>query len=682
MINNSILNMENQRKYISIYNIFRVILILSLFLSLINKCFADDEDSKKCVVYRNGKLMYNPDNPKIHCDTLQLLDNYWNGTDVNVPNQNKKPEEFAAILTEREIISNGRTVCKNPSATNAKFTAKDAIEGETINGTCNVGYTGTVSATCNKNGSWTINNKCLGSCTNLSNMYKDSGFSNPTKSVTDSEYIYSKCGNGYDGYKKYTCSNGRIKELISTCTLSMDYCPRLSKENGTITYTNEGALNSKATLKCNVGYEIIGGSTTTKCSSKNETNGDWNTTLGNCTPKTCSNPTTQANANAFTKTSLKYNEAAITATCKTGYNGSISATCDESGSWKYTGNCTIVRCPTTLTIDNGSYPTISTANNSYNTTISGTCNTGYTGTITATCNASGVWVKSGSCTLASGCWIGNAGTIAFSTFTPINLKTKVWGVNGNGGENASGCSRGAGSGGSGGYVGGKYDKTNINKLTISSKAGGAGGGQVAAGNGNLYRGGAGGAGGAAYGVYDNTNGIYVAVAGGGGGGSGTSGYGCKGSSGQCGGGAFGGNAGGAGNTGCDKNGENCTGYAQPNGTESFTDGGSGSNGNNSHQVRGGSGGGGGAGYAGGSGGSGGRSVKASCSPKASGGGGGAGGTSFSRNLTDAINTVKSTSSSGYHVVICWGNNTKCDDYNSTPGNPGSTDDCKTGDVNL
>ena len=53
--------------------------------------------------------MYNPDNPKIHCDTLQLLDNYWNGADVNVPNQNKKPEEFAEECWE--YLENGT----NPS---------------------------------------------------------------------------------------------------------------------------------------------------------------------------------------------------------------------------------------------------------------------------------------------------------------------------------------------------------------------------------------------------------------------------------------------------------------------------------------------------------------------------------------------------------------------------------------
>ena len=552
--------MENQKKYISIYNIFRIILILSLFLLLISKCFADNEDSKKCVVYRNGKLMYNPDNPKIHCDTLQLLDNYWNGTDVNVPNQNKKPEEFAEILTEKEIISNGRAVCKNPSASNAKFTAKDAIEGETINGTCNVGYTGTVSATCQKDGKWTTNGKCLGSCTNLSNMYKESSFNNPTKSVTDSESVYSKCGNGYDGYKKYTCDNGRIKEIINTCALSMDYCPTLSKENGTITYTNSGAINSKATLECNTGYEIIGGNTTTKCNSKNETSGVWSTTLGNCTPKTCTNPTTQANANAFTKTSLKYNETAITATCKTGYNGSISASCDESGNWKYTGNCTIVRCPTTgLTIDNGSYPTISTANNSYNTTISGTCNTGYTGTISATCNASGVWVKSGSCEIilaAVDCgkgtltgdkangyctynYTGSQQTFSVTANVSTTIYLTIWGAQGGkttggkGGKSYGWLSLDSGTTDLYVYVGGQGQQaTTLGEL-------GAGGWN---GGGNCYKlatltcGGGGGATDIRKGGTDTTDRIIVAGGGGGGancwggtggGGSGSGGSGCS-----------------------------------------------------------------------------------------------------------------------------------------------------------
>ena len=592
--------------------------------------------------------MYNPDNPKIHCDTLQLLDNYWNGTDVNVPNQNKKPEEFAAILTEREIISNGRTVCKNPSVPNAKFTAKDAIEGETINGTCNVGYTGKVSATCQKDGDWTTNGKCLGSCTNLSNMYADSSFDNPIKSIADGKSAFSKCGNGYDGYKKYTCDNGKIKEIINTCALSMDYCPALSKENGTIKYTNSGAINSKATLECNTGYEIIGGSTTAKCNSKSETNGDWSIALGNCTPKVCSNPTTQSNANAFTKTTLKYNEEAITATCKTGYNGSISASCDESGNWKYTGNCTIVRCPTTgLTIDNGSYPTISTTNNSYNTTISGTCNTGYTGTITATCNASGVWVKSGSCSILSGCkefsYTGSQKSFTIPSTGYTNFKVEVWG--------AQGGNAGA-AGGKGGY-GYKniYDisgGTTINIIVgqagqhAGTSSYGAGRGGIVEGSGCGKSRGKGGSGGGGTKVWFGNSVLQA----GGGGGSGENGN----DPGGAGGGANQNGIKGSGdapaNPGTvDAPGTANTNYARPgsseNGGNTISDG-------NKGQT---CGGGGGGGHYGGASGERGKSTH-------SGGGGGSGYASgvFEYNVMgkQGIKTDH-----GF-VRFCWGNNTSCD----------------------
>ena len=337
MINNSILNIKNQKIYI--YNLFGIILISLLFIT----SSSANEDSKKCIVYMDGQLIYNPDNPKIHCTTLQILDNFWDNNNTNIPNPNKKPEDFTEILTTKDVISNGNMVCKNPSASNTKFTIKDAIEGETISGQCNEGYTGTVSATCQKDGNWSINNNCFSDCNNLENMYVDSSFINTTQTISNDEFVYSKCSIGYDGYQKHKCKNGIIGKTENLCILNTNYCQKLTNiENGSITYGNNQAINSTATLKCNTGYKINGNSSIL-CNADNETNGKWSDELG---------------------------------------------------------RCEIVRCPTTnLTITNGSYPTISSANNSYNTAISGICNTGYTGTISAVCDANGEWVKSGSCTL-------------------------------------------------------------------------------------------------------------------------------------------------------------------------------------------------------------------------------------------------------------------------------------------
>ena len=410
---------------------FTIILISLLFITPSSA----NEDSKKCVVYRNGKLMYNPDNPKIHCTTLQILDNFWEENNVNVPNPNKKPEDFTEILTLKDITSNGNVVCKNPSTSNATFTTKDALEGETINGTCNEGYTGTVSATCNKNGNWDFSNNCFGDCNDLEDMYADIDFNDTIETISNDKFAYSKCDNGYDGFKKHKCEDGKL-ETTNQCRLNINYCQKLTNiENGSITYNNNQAINSIATLKCNTGYKLNGNNSIV-CNVNNETNGKWSGELGNCEIIRCPiiNLTVDNGLYQTVTTANNSYNTKINGTCNTGYTGTITATCNANGTWTKNGSCTLVRCPTTLTIDNGSYQTITTSNNSYNKTITGTCNTGYTGTITATCNANGEWVKNGSCNIVSGCTefafhldeqYLNVPSTGFA-----NVKMQVWGAQG------------------------------------------------------------------------------------------------------------------------------------------------------------------------------------------------------------------------------------------------------------
>ena len=177
MINNSILNIENPRRYIYIYNLFNIILISLLFIT---PSLADD-DSKKCVVYRDGKLMYNPDNPKIHCTTLQLLDDFWSDRDVNVPNPDKKPEDFTEILTMEEIVSNGNATCKNPTIQNGTFPSKTVSEGTKIKGQCNEGYSGLITATCDADNNWKISGSCEGKlCENPTTQQNANAFKTTT----------------------------------------------------------------------------------------------------------------------------------------------------------------------------------------------------------------------------------------------------------------------------------------------------------------------------------------------------------------------------------------------------------------------------------------------------------------------------------------------------------------------
>ena len=239
---------------------FTIILISILSLIYTNQLLANNaennaNDSKKCIVYKDGKLMYNPDNPKIHCTTLQILDNYWDDNNTNVPNPNKKPEDFTEILTLKDITSNGNIVCKNPSVSNATFTTKEALEDETISGTCNTGYTGTVSATCQKDGSWSINNNCFSDCNNLENMYADSSFINTIKTISNDEFAFSKCDNGYDGFKKHKCEDGKLETTNVCSIIKCNDLVNMYKENTFANETSSINHNEFAYEKCGVGYE-------------------------------------------------------------------------------------------------------------------------------------------------------------------------------------------------------------------------------------------------------------------------------------------------------------------------------------------------------------------------------------------------------------------------------------------
>lgn len=92
-------------KNICIHKAFILITILLTFILTASQTFAED-NSNKCVIIKDGKLVYNPDDPKIHCATFQILDNFWddsNNTNIKTSNN---IEDYAQVLTKEDIISN------------------------------------------------------------------------------------------------------------------------------------------------------------------------------------------------------------------------------------------------------------------------------------------------------------------------------------------------------------------------------------------------------------------------------------------------------------------------------------------------------------------------------------------------------------------------------------------------
>ncbi len=268
-------------------------------------------------------------------------------------------------------------------------------------------------------------------------------------------------------------------------------------------------------------------------------------------------------------------------------------------------------------------------------------NNGTAGEFNAICR-NGQWTSGGEC-LASGCWVGNIGSI-YSTSPLKNVKINIISNSGNDGLKGGEDKAYGATGGSGINITGNYNKNlyNINIIRIP----GGNGGSACDGIEVRGDGGAGGNGGDGYAAYDSTNKNYIVVAGGGGGGGGGSGSNCSTDHGTI------GHVGKPSNTIINSQ---CNIQGGGNG-EALS----------GVRVCGGSGGGGGGGCSPNNGGSAGNHgpTGGTCG-NGTGGYGGEAGTSFADTNFIPMGLYKlAPTNSSINTIICWGTNTLCDEHKS------------------
>ena len=183
--------------------------------------------------------------------------------------------------------------CSNPElpkevkSWNSTITTYDA----SIYGTCIDGYEGKPEAKCNAQEQWDIVNDCKPkTCSNLKkqaeseNQVGIASWKNDT--ATYREEIAGVCADGYTGTVTAVCKADQTWNIINGCKKNTTYCAEIPARNGTITYTDDQALGSVATLTCSGKYNTVIGAKEVKCISnkigEGDSKGKWHEELGDC----------------------------------------------------------------------------------------------------------------------------------------------------------------------------------------------------------------------------------------------------------------------------------------------------------------------------------------------------------------------------------------------------------------
>ncbi len=277
--------------------------------------------------------------------------------------------------------------------------------------------------------------------------------------------------------------------------------------------TTLGYSTTPNALPCGNGYSGIVSYT---CSANGPA-----TMIGSCTPTVCSISGVTGVSNA---SNLSYSTSPVSLTCNTGYVGTPSYTCTDTGPATVSGSCTAITC--SITSINGLTDTTGIAYTS--SAVSLPCGGSYIGSVTYTCTAIGAASITGTCSPAGAYSLCTGGTrdttqtnssgptihtfTSGGTFTcPAGRNVEVLVVaGGGGGGGGGGWGNGGGGGGGGGVVYSSSFAVSTSGISIIVGSGGAGGSSGASGTGSTAVG--------TNGTNSSFTGLTTAVGGGGGGG--------------------------------------------------------------------------------------------------------------------------------------------------------------------
>lgn len=266
-------------------------------------------------------------------------------------------------------------------------------------------------------GSYYKNGRCaFTSCSNLANTYLDTNFSSKSTSVKNGEKVYKECGVGKYGYVEYVCKDGELDYNLDTCYTPGNYCTARTLPIMSGAHFNLSGITVEigTIVESACANSYLG---TAKIICQKDKTWKVESTCKVDTSKYCNTSNIYRDLGGSNKVDLKHiklniskvkqeqainpgkTDSDIGISCDVGYEGSVSLLCGTNKKWFIDGACTIIRCPTEYSLDNGKY-NITDENNTYKSEIIGVCDTGYVGTPKVVCGLDGNWItSSGSCTL-------------------------------------------------------------------------------------------------------------------------------------------------------------------------------------------------------------------------------------------------------------------------------------------
>jgi prepilin-type N-terminal cleavage/methylation domain-containing protein len=191
------------------------------------------------------------------------------------------------------------------------------------------------------------------------------------------------CKADYNGAINYKCSGGSFSVTTNSCSAITCTVPSDINADPAVTTVQPTAGGQ---IACKTGYN---GAINYKCSG-----GSFSVTTNSCSIMTCTVPNDR-NTTAD-GTQVSFTSSSLPLTCKSGYGGNITYTCDGSGVFGSSGSCS-----PNCTIPTGRNTTMDGSQVSFTSTATPlTCASGYSGSPTYTCNNSGTISIVGSCAIS------------------------------------------------------------------------------------------------------------------------------------------------------------------------------------------------------------------------------------------------------------------------------------------
>ncbi|XP_060554933.1 sushi, von Willebrand factor type A, EGF and pentraxin domain-containing protein 1-like isoform X2 [Ruditapes philippinarum] len=337
---------------------------------IIRDCGAPGQIQNGSIVANSGQTTY-LSSAAVSCNI-----GFDSTTDSVICQANGSWQDASCIIKncgEVKVINNGTILLDTPGVTT--YDASASVS-------CDPGFEASLeSIKCQSNGEWqdTI-------CT-LKDCGEPNAIDNGTITVVDKTTYQSTasvtCDPGFDrSVESISCQQDRKWEYVS-CDIKDCGIPN-TISNGTIT-ANETTYSSSAMVSCDAGFDKSNDAVTCQA------NGEWES--ASCIIKDCRQPRTIDNGNIQVIGKTTYlSKATVSCDIGYDLTPvSASIMCKADGEWEDT-SCTIKDCGSLSTIDYGKITLDVSGNTTYLSTASVTCNVGYVESVaTILCQANGQW---------------------------------------------------------------------------------------------------------------------------------------------------------------------------------------------------------------------------------------------------------------------------------------------------